>query len=188
MMMAGVALGAIGAIAQYQQQKQATDDYNAQAAVAHRDAMIAATNKYKDIDSKYRYDAKSINQDGYKAALNAREEIAKGVASSGSMGLAYGSNTLDDLMGQSRQVAAQNEANIQTKRDQNFDTVVNNGQTIQAEAQQRINSVPFKRDPSPLGMILGIANSAVGGMGGGGGMSGFFANTNSMPGIGYNAG
>lgn len=187
MMMASMALGIVGAIGQYSQQKQATDDYNAQAAAAHRDADIAATNKYKDIDSKYIYDAKSLNQDGYKAALNGREEMSKGVASAGASGIAYGSNTLDNLMGQSSQIAAQNEANIRTKRDQNLDTVTNQGQTVQAEAQQRINSVPFKRDPSPLGMILGIANSAVGGMNGSGGMSGFFSNT-STPGIGFNAG
>lgn len=176
MMMAGMALGVVGAIAQYQQQKQATDDANAQIAAAHRDAQIAATNKYKDIGTQDVYNQKSLNQQGYKAALNAREEMAKGVASSGAMGIAPGSATLDNLMSQTRQIAAQNESNIQTKRDEQFATYENQGQTIQAEAQSRINETPFKREPSPLGMILGIGNSIVGGMGGGG-MGGFFGSS-----------
>jgi hypothetical protein len=186
MMMAGMALGIVGAIGQYAAQKKATDDYNKQAAIAHRDAMIAGTNKYRDNDSKFIYDAKSLNQQGYKAALNGREEMAKGLASSGGMGIDPGSNTLDNLMSSSRQIAAQNEANVQTKRDENFDSRNNNAASITSEIQGRINAVPFKAQPSPLGMILGIANSAVGGMGGGGGMSGFFGSTS--PGIGTSFG
>lgn len=173
MMMAGMALGVVGAIAQYQQQKQATDDYNAQAAAAHRDAMIAATYKYKDVQSKYIYDNKALNQEGYKAALKSRESIATGVASSGAMGFDPGSITIANLVGEQSQQAAQNEANIGTKREDAFAQMTGQGMSIQAEAQQRINSMPFKRGPSPLGMILGIGKSVVGGMGGGGGMSGF---------------
>ncbi len=178
MMMAGMALGIVGAIGQYAAQKQATDDYNRQAAEAHRNAMIAATNKYKDIGTQAIYNNRDLVQKGYKAALNARAEQATGIASSGASGIAYGSHTLENLMGQSSQIAAQNESNIATKQEENVQTYSNNGQSIMAEAQQRISSVPFKRQPSPLGMILGIANSVVGGMGGGGGgMGGFFGNT-----------
>jgi hypothetical protein len=189
MMMAGAALGIIGAIGQYAAQKQATDDYNQQAAIAHRDAQIAATNKYKDVGSQTVWNIKDLNQKGYKAALNAREEQAKGIASSGASGIAYGSNTLDNLMAQSSQINAENQANITAKRDEQLAAYGNQTQSIQAEAQGRIDSVPFKRGPSPLGMILGIANSVVGmGGGGGGGMSGFFGSTNSMPGVGMSFG
>lgn len=164
MMMASMALGVVGAIAQYQGQKQATDDYNAQAAAAHRDANIAATNKYRDVDSKYIFDNKDLNQKGYKAALDAREAIATGVASSGAAGINPQSITIQNLVAQTTQQAAQNENNIQTKRDDAFAQLQGQGKTIEAEAQQRINSVPFKRDPSPLGAILGIATAGVKGM------------------------
>jgi hypothetical protein len=188
MMMAGMALGIVGAIGQFAAQKKATDDYNRQAAEAHRDASVAANNKYNDLGSQYIYNAKSLNQQGYKAALNAREEMAKGVSSSGAMGIAYGSNTLDNLMDQSRQIAAQNESNLQAKRDENQGSYRNQGASVQAEAQSRITATPFKAQPSPLGMLLGIGNAVAGGMGGGGGMSGFFgASTNSgiaMPSFG----
>lgn len=173
MMMASMGLGMIGAIGQYAAQKQATDDYNAQAAAAHRDAMIAATNKYKDVDTKYIYDNKSLNQQGYKAALQARDSIATGVASSGAAGINPGSITIANLVSQTQQQAAQNEDNIQTKRDDSFAQLLGQGETIKAEAQQRINAVPFKREPSPLGMILGIAGAGVKGMSDNGMMSGF---------------
>jgi hypothetical protein len=167
------------------QQKQATDDYNAQAAAAHRDALIAATNKYKDIDSKYIFDAKSLNQDGYKAALQARESLATGVASSGAMGFNPGSITIGNLVAQTQQQGAQNEANIQTKRDDARQQLVGQGESIEAEAAQRINSTPFKREPSPLGMVLGIGTSLVKGFSGNGMMAGFGS---GMPGINTNLG
>lgn len=179
MAMAGAMLGTVGAIGQYAAQSQATSDYNAQAAAAHRDADIAATNKYHDLDSKYVYNTRSLNEQGYKAALNGREEVARGVASAGAMGIAAGSNTLDGLIGQSRQIAANNENNIQTKRDDMFDSLQAQGQEVQAEAQSRIDATPFKRDPSPLGMVLGIANSFVKSPG----MNGFFNQSTTMPGI-----
>ncbi|WP_316172970.1 hypothetical protein [Bradyrhizobium sp. SZCCHNRI2049] len=172
MMMAGMALGVIGAIGQYAAQKQATDDYNAQAAAAHRDAQYAATLKYKDLDSKYIYDNKALQQQGYKSALNNRESIATGVASSGAMGIDPGSITIGNLVAQNKQQEAQNESNLQDKMDDARAQRDGQMQSVQAEAQQRINSVPFKREPSPLGAILGIGTSLVKGMGGGG-MSGF---------------
>lgn len=181
MMMAGMALGAIGAIAQYEGQKKAVDDYNAQAAAAHRDAEIAATNKYKDIDTKYVYDSKSLNQQGYKAALQARETAATGIASSGSMGIDPGSITIENLVAQNSQQAAQNESNIQAKREDALTQLQGQGQSIQAEAQERIDATPFKAQPSPMGAILGIATSAVKGFGGGG-MAGF--DISNLPGVG----
>ena len=173
MMMAGMALGIVGAIAQYQQQKQATDEYNANAMAAHRDARIAATNKYRDVQSKYIYDNKSVLQEGYKAALKGRESMATGVASSGAAGIDPHSATIEYLVAQNSQQMAQNESNLQTKRDDMFAQMMGQEDSIKAEAQQRINSMPLKSDPSPLGMILGIGKAVVGGIGGGGGLSGF---------------
>lgn len=155
------ALGALGAVAQFAGQSQATDEYNASAAAAHRDADIAATNKYKDLGSKYVYDAKSLNQEGYKAALKGRAEIATGVASAGAMGIAPGSITLDNLVNSTKSQMATNEANIQNKRDDAHDTLLGNEDSVKAEAQQRINSTPFKSSPNPMNLMLGIATSGL---------------------------
>jgi hypothetical protein len=160
------AVAAAGSIVQFAGQAQATNDYNAQAAAAHRDARIAAVNKYGDIQRRYNYDAKANNQEGYKAALKGRAEIATGMASAGSAGIAGGSITLENLESMSRQIAAENETRVQTKRDDLRESFLGQGQSIQAEASQRINSMPFKRGPSPLGLAINLASAGVQGLGG----------------------
>jgi hypothetical protein len=166
---------------QYAGQVSATNAYNAQAAAAHRDAMIAATNKYTDLERKYNYDTKSNNQEGYKAALKGREEMAAGIASSGSAGIAGGSITLDNLIATSRQTAAENEARVQGKRDDMKDSLIGNMTSVQAEAQQRINSMPFKEGPNPLGLAIGLASAGVGGASSAGLISPSIAGTFNTP-------
>jgi hypothetical protein len=157
-------IGALGAIAQFSAQQSATKEYNEQAAIAHRDAEVAASYKYTDLDRKYVYDSASLNQEGYKDALKARSEQATGIASAGSAGIAGGSITLQNLVGASIQTAANNEANIQTKRDDSKDSLQSNLASVNAEAQQRINSVPFKAGPNPLGLAINIASAGLGGL------------------------
>lgn len=159
----GAATSAMGAVAKYSSDSQATAEYNAQAAAAHRDADIAATNKYKDLSTKYVYDAKSLNNDAYKATLKGRAELATGVASAGAVGIAPGSLTLNNLVAATRQQMANNESNISDKRDDNKETLVGADASVQAEAQQRINSMPFKAGPNPMTAALGVASAVVGG-------------------------
>lgn len=173
MMMASMALGVVGAIGQYAAQKKATDEYNQQAADAHRDAQVAATYKYKDVQSKYIYDNKSLIQQGYTAALKARDSIGTGKASAGAMGFDPSSITIQNLVAQTQQQAAQNASNIDTKREDAQAQMLGQEDTIKAEQQQRINSTPFKSQPSPLGMILGIGKAVAGGIGSSGLMTGF---------------
>jgi len=162
------AVAAASSAVQFAGQVQATNAYNAQAAAAHRDARIAAVNKYGDIQRRYNYDAKANNQEGYKAAMKGRAETATGIASAGSAGIAGGSLTLDNLIAASQQTAAENEARVQTKRDDMRESFLGQGQSIRAEAQGRINSMPFKQGPNPLGLMINLAGSAVGGAQAGG--------------------
>ncbi len=162
------AVSAAGAVVQYAGQQQATDAYNANAAAAHRDAKIAAANKYSDLQRKYYFDSKGTNQEGYKAALKARSEQGTLEASAGSSGIAGGSITLDYLEAQSRQVAAENEARVQAKRDDAQMALIGQNESVRAEAQQRINSMPFKEGPNPLGLAIGLASAGItGGVRGG---------------------
>jgi hypothetical protein len=155
------AIAAASSAVQFIGQAQATNEYNAQAAAAHRDARIAAANKYGDIQRRFNYDARATNQEGYKAAMKARAEQGTLVASSGAAGVAGGSMTLDNLIAMSQQVAAENETRVQTKRDDAKEAFIGQGQSIQAEAQQRINSMPFKQGPNPLGLAINFASAAV---------------------------
>ena len=155
------AIAAASSAVQFMGQVQATNEHNAQAAAAHRDARIAAANKYGDIQRKYNYDAKATNQEGYRAAMKARSEQGTLVASAGGAGVAGGSLTLDNLIAMSQQVGAENEARVQTKREDASEAFIGQGQSIRAEAQQRINSMPFKQGPNPLGLAINFASAAV---------------------------
>jgi hypothetical protein len=158
------ALGAASSVAQFAGQQQATDAYNAQAAAAHRDAGIAASNKYADEQRRLTYDARANQQKGYEAALKGRAAVASGTASAGSAGVAAGSLTLDQLIAASKQKAAENEARVQTKREDMEESFRGRVKSVESEAQQRINSMPFKSGPNPLGLAINIAGAAAGGM------------------------
>lgn len=153
------ALMAASSAVSFAGQVSATNAYNAQASVAHRDAEIAATNKYNDLQRKYTYDTKGVNQEGYKAALKGRSEVASGIASAGAAGIAPGSLTLDALINAANQTTAENENRIQAKRDDMQDALRGNMESVRAEAQQRINSTPYKEGPNPLGLAINLASA-----------------------------
>ena len=139
----------------------AANAYNANAAAAHRDAGIAASIKYGDLQRRYVYEAKGLNQEGYKNQLKGRSEAATLTASAGSAGIAGGSITLENLLAQSAQIKAENESRIQTKRDDSMEAFMAQGDSVKAEAQQRINSTPFKDGPNPLGLAINLASAGL---------------------------
>lgn len=163
------ALGAASSAVSFMGQVQATNAYNAQAAAAHRDARIAATNKYADEQRRMIYNQKGLNQQGYQAAMKGREATATGIASAGATGVAGGSVTLDNLIAASLQQTAENEARVQTKREDYEESFRGAVKSYEAEAQQRINSMPFKQGPNPLGLMINMA---------GAGLQGYNANPN----------
>lgn len=167
------AVMAASSVAQYAGQASATDAYNANAEAAHRDANIAAANKYTDLGRKYYFDNQSLNQEGYKAALKGRSEAGTLAASAGSSGIAGGSITLENIANAGKQAAAENEARIQNKRDDSFMAFKGTGESIRSEAQQRINATPFKEGPNPLGLAISLAGA---GLTGGAGMAGINVN------------
>lgn len=155
------ALGAASSAVSFMGQVQATNAYNAQAAAAHRDARLAATYKYADEQRRMIYNQKNLNQQGYQAAMKGREVTAQGIASAGATGVAGGSVTLDSLIASSLQQTAENEARIQTKREDLGESFRGAVKTQEAEAQQRINSMPFKQGPNPLGLMINIAGAGL---------------------------
>jgi hypothetical protein len=159
---------AAGSAVQFAGQASATNAYNAQAMAGQRDAQIATGYKYRDLQTRRDFDNRSINQEGYKAALKGRDEVATATASAGASGIAAGSLTLDNLLAQSRQTAAQNEANVRAKRDDLTASLAGNLQSAEAEGRRQINSMPLKAGPSALGLAINLATAGAFGAQGGG--------------------
>jgi len=155
------ALGVASAGVNFMGQMQATNAYNAQAAAAHQEARLAAERKYADEQRRMFYDQKNLNQEGYKAVRQGRAAAATGIASAGAGGIAAGSGTLDNLLAAAYQDTAENEARVQTKRDDLKQSYIGRVDSYEAEARQRISSMPFKQGPNPLGLIINMASAGV---------------------------
>jgi hypothetical protein len=158
MTVASTALSAAGAVAQHQGQQSATDAYNASAAQNANFASVAATRKYNDENTRTYYDMLSINKEGYKAALRGREASATARASSGSAGVA--GLSVDNIYAAVKQQAAENETNVQLKREDRLAAADARMDSYEAEAQGRINSMPYKAGPDPLALGINLASEA----------------------------
>ena len=157
----GFGLSAISSVAGYGQQVADTKAYNAQAAQNAANASIAATHKYEDEGRRTAYDVQRLQQEGYKQAMEARRVKGSAIASAGSSGIDISSLSVGSILSDIDQQEAINESNTQTKMDDRTEAYKGNVQSYEAEAQGRINSMPFKATPSPLGAILGIAQAGL---------------------------
>jgi len=156
------AMMAVTSIAGGMQQMAATQAYNANAAAAHQQERIAATENYKRLQQKADFDNRSINQQGYQQALKGRAARASLQAAAGSSGLAAGSRTLDELEMASYQVSAENQNVIQNKRDDLLSATQYASADAYSRASSNILKLPFKDEMGPLvNMGLGIANAGV---------------------------
>lgn len=156
-------LSIAGSVMQYQGQKSATDQYNQQAAINARDAQLAFANKTADINRNYIYDAKANQQEGYKNAMALRRGEGTIKASAGASGLDASSLSVDSILANERQIAAGNEAIINDRVDNLKSSRQSQVDTAMAEAQGRINSMPYKAGPNPLGLAINVAGDLVGG-------------------------
>jgi hypothetical protein len=162
----GVALSAASSVASFAAEQQAVNAHNQATAQAHLDARWAAANKYTDEGRKFRYDAKSLRKEGYKAAVAGREAIATATASAGSSGIASHSVSLKHIINAEKRKTGDNMANIEHKYEDMRTDYINKVKNHQTEAQARINSMPFKEGPNPLGLIIGIAGGLAKGVAG----------------------
>jgi hypothetical protein len=158
MTVASTALSAAGAVAQHQGQQASTDAYNASAAQNAMFASTAATRKYNDENTRTYYDMLSINKEGYKAAMRGREAASTARASSGSAGVA--GLSVDNIYAAVKQQAAENETNVQLKREDRLLAADARMDSYEAEAQGRINSMPYKAGPDPLALGINLASTA----------------------------
>lgn len=155
------ALSAVGSVAQFSEQSAAVKEENAMRAVARRDASLAAQRQYEDAGKKLIYDSRAAQQEGYRAEMKARSAASVARASTGTSGLSLGdSYSVDDILSAINQENAMNQDIIKTKQDELKDTYKNTVDSAEAQAKQRINSLPDKKGPSPLGLVINLAGTA----------------------------
>jgi hypothetical protein len=155
----GFGLQAIGSIAGFAGQQSQTDAYNATARQNAINASVAATHKYEDEGRRFVYNSKKNMQEAYDVSIRDRQARATSLASAGTAGFDGSSLSLNAILADMDSQDARSMSKAQTKQDDLHDTYSSNVLTSQAEAQGRINSMPFKAGPSPLALGLGIAQS-----------------------------
>lgn len=147
------------AVASYAGQQQATQANNEAALANAQSASIAAGYKYADNNARYAYNARSLQREAYKAAMEGRARESTGVASAGSAGVS--GISLGALIADTRRQAAENAYVAGEKRADLFQSTILNNQAAEAEAQGRINSFPMASGPSPLGLAINLGDAVV---------------------------
>lgn len=140
-----------------------TNAYNDAAAANAQQASLAAQRKYDDEQRKFVYDSKVNQKEGYEAAMKGRAATSSAVAQAGAAGFDVGSISVASLIAAERQRTAENLSRVDLKQDDlryNYDARVD---SYEAEAQGRINSMPYKAGPSPLGLAINIGTAALSG-------------------------
>lgn len=140
----------------------ATNAYNANAAAAHQQERIAATQNYKRLAEKAQFDNQSINQQGMQTALKGRATRGKLQAGAGAAGIQYASATMSDIEGETFQVSAENQAMLANKRADLISSTQYAAIDAQNRAASNISKLPFKDEGAIIAEIgLGIAGAGV---------------------------
>jgi len=158
----GVGLSAMGQMAGFQAEQQAVKAHNAAAKQNAINAGLAATRKYTDEGRVLAHEAKETNQEGFDAIMKARQAQGTGVASAGTAGMDLASGTVQAVLSDINRQEADTQYRVQDRHDRGKENYLSKVEQHKAEAQNRINSMPLKPKPSPIGMILGIATEAFG--------------------------
>lgn len=160
----GMGLQMAGQVAGFANQSHQTDLYNAAAKQNAINASLAAERQYEDEGRKFIYNSREIQQEGYQAAMKGRQAVGTTMASAGGAGFDASSISLSDIISSENQKTAQSIDNIKTKEDDQKNTLKSADDSSFAQAQGRINSMPYKASPSALGLAIGLGSDLVGGI------------------------
>ena len=155
------ALSTAGSVASYEGQVSATNAANDQAAIAHRNAGLAAQRQYEDSQRKFIYESRSNQQKGFEASMAGRQAISQGIASAGASGIDAGSISVGDILNEQRRQTAQNMQNVSSRQDDLTGAFIGDTKAIQEQAQGRIDSTPFQRGPSLLNLAIDVGSAGV---------------------------
>jgi hypothetical protein len=163
---ASAGLGIMGAMNQQNADARAVAQNNDNVLLNAQSAGISASNQYSDIGRQFTYDARSAQQEANQAVMAGRSAEGTAVASAGSSGFQGNSLTVGAVMSDIDRQNADAENNYALKMDDLKSAYNSKGRTIQANAQDRINSMQFQAQPSGSALGLNIANSVVKGISG----------------------
>jgi hypothetical protein len=154
------ALAAGQAVVGFIGQQQAANAHNSAAKEAHQNASLAAQRKYEDEQTRYRYDARATQKEGYQSQMRGRAAGATAVASAGSSGFDIGSLSVGAILAAEKQKTAENTDKVNSQFEDLENSYTNRVEAYEAEAQGRINAMPFKAGPNPLGLAINLAGAA----------------------------
>lgn len=159
-----VGLQVAGSAAGFAGQQSAANKYNGVAQQNAINANVAASRKYSDEQRRLTSEARQANTEGYNAAIKAKQARGTVLASAGTSGMDAGSISVNSILSGIENDDANNQYAVQNRHDDDRTNYSSNVQAYQAEAQGRINSMPYKDGPSALGLALSIGSSVLGGV------------------------
>lgn len=154
-------LSAIGQGASFIGQQNATNQYNAAAKQNAINASLAAQRQYEDEGRRYFYNNKQNLQQGFQTEMKARQARGTAVASAGTAGIDASSISVQSILNDIDQQQAANDGVLRDKQEDAESAFRSRVDSYEAQAQGRINSMPFKEGPSPLALGLGIADAGL---------------------------
>lgn len=151
------ALGGLSSAANYMGQVAAADAANAASKQNAINANVAAGWKYSDLGARFIYNSKGLQREAGKAVMDSRAAVATGIASAGDAGVTGPS--LGSLVAATKQQGAENAFVAESKRDDLKMGLITDLKSTEAEAANRIASMPPQSPPSLLGLAIGFADA-----------------------------
>ena len=155
----GLALSIGSSVMAYQGQQKQAKAQNQMRQDNAINANIAAQRKYEDEGRKLTFDARQLQQDGYKAVMDTRKAQGTALASAGASGMDISSLSVSAILADQEQQLANSLSNVQTKLTDTKDAYNSRVSSYEAEAAGRANSIAPASGPSPLALGLNIASS-----------------------------
>ncbi|MGJ0510454.1 MAG: virion core protein, T7 gp14 family [Methylocystis sp.] len=146
----------------YNADRDATNRYNQSVALNAQSAGIAASNQYGDLGRQFTYEARTAQQEAQQAVQQGRQAQGTALASAGASGFTGSSLTVGAVMADEARRVAENEQNYGLKVDDLKGAYGSKGKMVQAQAQDRINSMSYQTQPSGVALGLNIASSVAG--------------------------
>ncbi|WP_432806822.1 virion core protein, T7 gp14 family [Methylocystis echinoides] len=156
---ANVGLSALGSTNAYNAERDATNQHNYNVLLNAQSAGIAASNQFADLGRGFTYEARAAQQEAQQAVEAGRQAEGTELASAGSSGFTGSSLTVGALMADEARRAAENQENYALKVDDLKGAYISKGKMVQAQAQDRINSIQYQTQPSGSALGLNIASA-----------------------------
>jgi hypothetical protein len=154
---ASLAVGTVSSGASFMQAQQASDNANAQANIAHRNASLAAQRQYESGQANMIAETRDAQQKGYESTLRGRESVASARASSSFSGV-----SMNDILDAEHQKAAINANKANNYISDVREKYIRTAEDSEAQAQGRIDATPYKDSASVLNLGLDIGKTVIG--------------------------